>query len=115
MAVNMDWAIKLAIEHLIDKLPAENIEEAKRVFAAGLGLKAQLDRIEYTQIELFKMTREIRDALAANADAGNARIPERKRFADVTGSLVACEPIGERIAPERGEIAGAVNGVAVSD
>jgi hypothetical protein len=55
MAPNFDWAIKLAIEKICDRLPPDTIEQVNQVVAAGLGIKKQLDRIEYVQIEILKM------------------------------------------------------------
>jgi hypothetical protein len=52
---SFDWAIKLAIEKICDRLPPDTIEQVNQVVAAGLGIKKQLDRIEYVQIEILKM------------------------------------------------------------
>jgi hypothetical protein len=55
MAPNFDWAIKLAIEKICDRLPPDTVEQVNQVVAAGLSIKKQLDRIEYVQIEILKM------------------------------------------------------------
>jgi hypothetical protein len=55
MAPNFDWAIKLAIEKICDRLPPDTADQVNQVVAAGLGIKKQLDRIEYVQIEILKM------------------------------------------------------------
>jgi hypothetical protein len=67
MTPNLDWAIKLAIEKICDRLPPDTIEQVNQVVAAGLGIKKQLDRIEYVQIEILKMLQEA-DGVFKNPD-----------------------------------------------
>jgi hypothetical protein len=80
MAPNFDWAIKLAIEKICDRLPPDTVEQVNQVVVAALGIKKQLDRIEYVQIEILKMLQasNVQSRLKSNGDcaiAGNIEPP----------------------------------------
>lgn len=54
-AGKFDWAVKLAIEKLCERLDPDTIAQIDGVVKASIGIKQQLDRIEYVQIEILKM------------------------------------------------------------
>lgn len=66
---SFDWAIKLAIEKICDRLPPDTIDQVNQVVAAGLGIKKQLDRIEYVQIEILKMLQEASNGFSTGASS----------------------------------------------
>lgn len=54
MAINYDWAVKLAIEKLCERLTPDTIAQIDGVVKAGIGIKQQFDRVEVTQIAIYK-------------------------------------------------------------
>lgn len=50
-----DWAVKLVIEKLCERLDPDTIAQIEGVVKASIGIKQQLDRIEFVQIEILKL------------------------------------------------------------
>lgn len=69
MAVNMDWAIKLAIEHICARLPPETVAQVPLIVEAGIGIKKQLDRIEFVQVEILKLLQAQNASIFRQLDA----------------------------------------------